>query len=1440
MATDNPGSVTVRPWQLLTLSAHSPDALTAATDKLLAYLKAQPDVSLSALAYQLQQQSRGGQYRRALVCNSVADAISVLENPDSPRLLSGTAQRHNPPVAFMFTGLGDQYIDMGLGLYQTETTFRAAVDRCAELLQPYLGLDVREVVYPKGTAVVADTEPPKLDFRRMLMGAAAAKDEASERLNQTFITQPLMFVIEYALAQLWLEWGINPQALMGYSIGEYVVACLAGVFSLDDGLMLIARRAQLMQQMPGGAMLAVPLSEAETLPLLGEQLSISAVNGPAITVVSGPLDAITTLETELTNQGLACRRLQTSHAFHSKMMEPIREQVTALAEQVSLHEPQISYVSTVTGNWLNASEALDTGYWSRHMCQAVRFADGLRQLSQQPELILMEVGPGQTLSAMAIQNQGPDSPDRQILSSLRSSFYRQPDIAFSLTTLAKLWLAGVAINWDNFYASQQIDTSALPELSLHTTSIATQQLTTQLTAHAGVKAAIVLEQANSNGQTALLAYVAPTERYAASVDGQMRYRLPNNMAIVQINRNETDHLYQDIFLDRAYFKHGIRLPEGAVIFDIGANIGMFTLFISQYCKNPTIYAFEPLPPIYQALRANARLYGSKVHTFLCGISNQQRTDRFTYYPRYSVMSGLSAYANAQEDLSVVKTVMVNERQHSADEMVTLLKHADDMFASRFEAETYDCQLRVLSDVIKEQGVEKIDLLKIDVQRAELEVLQGIAPEDWDKIEQIVAEVHDAQDEESGGRAQKVATLLTAQGYQVLVEQDELFKGTDHYNVYARRPRADEPAAIAPEALQPVMEFDTPLLSATELAAFLRRQDPAQPLPTEFIILEQLPVTRSGRLDYDALAALGREQWQANHAIASETVSAPATNLYLPLWQQTLPLSAVNTTKHWLVFADDSPLSQQLIPALQTHSAGVTTIVAGAQLSDYQAALRLLPSDGEILYLWGLSASQRNQGALLQLVQILIEHSSTNNQADEQTKQQDHNSTSNPVNLSTSNQADQQPSSSVNQLASQQDNHTTSKSVINLTVITEQAESIGITATTQPDQETMAQLLAQQHPSIRYRSIDITQLANSSPRAISRIVEQLTAELTSGQQAVVAYRGQQRWAQQLQPIAPAAVSRPTPLRQGGQYLIFGDANTSNFEMAKYLNQHWQAERVNLATSHVLSSDDLTELVTKGRFVISPEEREYLTQVGAHEYLAELAKDEVDQTINGIIYHVEPVVEGMTTSERCQQLIDQLTALTRLPETVKLNFCLLYTIAPTGTTTAISNWLGRFAESQNEQSDTRWLAVNWQIEASDSSNNRLIPATGDSPAMIEQVLPFSGQLAQLVVSKQQLHNAPSAQTETESEQQQGWHTRPKLNNAYTAPRNATEQAIAEIWQQLLKIKPIGIHDTFFELGGHSLLAIQAMQQLKDRLQVDLPVRHMFETPTIAGIAAVIAAK
>ncbi|MBB5315458.1 hybrid non-ribosomal peptide synthetase/type I polyketide synthase [Tunturibacter empetritectus] len=431
-----PLAATLRSAQLLCVSARSQSALPVAIGNLARYIKEHPEVPLEDVGYTLAVGRKAFDHRAAFVFAGAEDAIAKLSSakPEANRVVP--AKR--PEVVFLFPGQGAQFAGMGSSLYKSEPLYRREVEECCEILRPLLGLDLREILFP------VDVATP----------------EAAERIQQTQFAQTGIFVTEFAMAKLWQAWGIEPRASAGHSIGEYVAAVLAGVMSREDALRLVSIRGRMMQEMPRGAMVGVRLSESELQPYLAADISIAALNAPKLSVLAGPLEAVERLEKRLTADGALFRRLRTSHAFHSSMMDPMLAGFEAEVAKVTLHRPVRPYVSSFTGTWIEPEQATSPRFWADQVRNPVRFADALKTLMSTPQ-ILLEVGPGNTLATLA--RQQPNSSTAVIVSSLAQRDEQSPVEAGSLQeALGQLWLAGATPDWTKVYAEERRQRVSLP------------------------------------------------------------------------------------------------------------------------------------------------------------------------------------------------------------------------------------------------------------------------------------------------------------------------------------------------------------------------------------------------------------------------------------------------------------------------------------------------------------------------------------------------------------------------------------------------------------------------------------------------------------------------------------------------------------------------------------------------------------------------------------------------------------------------------------------------------------------------------------------------------------------------------------------------------------------------------------------------------------------
>ncbi len=436
-----------RSRHLLLLSGKTERALAARQHDLREYVHNYPKTNLADAAFTLQTGRHDFTHRWFAVVNDNVDALTQLEQGDPKRSAKHMLQQQSEGVVFMFPGQGSQYVGMGSVLYRDEIVFKEAVDRCAAILAPLLGRDLRELLF-----------------------AREGDADAENLLKQTYYTQPALFTIGYSLAQLWMSWGIRPAALIGHSIGEFVAATIAEVFTLEDALTIVAGRSKLMQDCPGGGMLSVRLPESAILPLLNDKISIAAVNGPQLCVVAGPYGELEKLQHKWESEEIVCKALHTSHAFHSPMMEPVVAPFAELVKKIKLGTPVIPILSTVTTKWLTDAESKDPMYWAGHLRATVRFAEGVKALwADKPRMLLLELGPRNTATTLARQ-QAIDPKVQKAIPSLGDTAVQDTEWTTLLSAIGQLWLNGISIDWNAFYLLENRRRTALPVYPFEHTS----------------------------------------------------------------------------------------------------------------------------------------------------------------------------------------------------------------------------------------------------------------------------------------------------------------------------------------------------------------------------------------------------------------------------------------------------------------------------------------------------------------------------------------------------------------------------------------------------------------------------------------------------------------------------------------------------------------------------------------------------------------------------------------------------------------------------------------------------------------------------------------------------------------------------------------------------------------------------------------------------------
>ncbi|HSD63512.1 MAG TPA: type I polyketide synthase, partial [Ignavibacteriaceae bacterium] len=455
-APNIPETKTEQP-SLVLLSAKNEKALDEQTIQLLEHFKTNETIDLRNTAYTLQVGRKEFDYRRFFIARNNREAIEFLNQKNSKRIYSDRIHNSSKrPVIFLFPGVGDQYAGMGYDLYNNLKVFRETVDYCAEVVFQYIGTDIRDILYPEDCKKKAPENTQGIDLKKMLADRTDITDINTNKLNQTLYAQPALFIVEYALAKLWIHLGITPDAIIGHSMGEYVAACLAGVFSLEDALKLIAKRAQLVNNLPEGSMLAVALPEKDLLPLLNDDISISLINSPGLCIIAGTENNVSLFKELLNRKEIFYRPVRNAHAFHSKMMSSVFDDFVRVVSQVKLNSPEIPYTSNITGEWISENEAVNPEYWAKHLIGTARFSNSMEKALQINNSVLLEIGPGNTLGVLAMQHPAGRQNGSIAISTLRPEYNYQSDINFLLTNIGKLWLSGIHIDWEKLYEEDNL------------------------------------------------------------------------------------------------------------------------------------------------------------------------------------------------------------------------------------------------------------------------------------------------------------------------------------------------------------------------------------------------------------------------------------------------------------------------------------------------------------------------------------------------------------------------------------------------------------------------------------------------------------------------------------------------------------------------------------------------------------------------------------------------------------------------------------------------------------------------------------------------------------------------------------------------------------------------------------------------------------------------
>jgi amino acid adenylation domain-containing protein/FkbM family methyltransferase len=456
---------------------------------------------------------------------------------------------------------------------------------------------------------------------------------------------------------------------------------------------------------------------------------------------------------------------------------------------------------------------------------------------------------------------------------------------------------------------------------------------------AGVRQSVVLAREDVPGDKQLVAYVVPKRNVKNAGTGS--YQLPNGVSVLHQNKGETDFLYHEIFESQTYLKHEIVLVNDACVFDVGANIGLFALYVGERCPNGRVYSFEPLPPIFETLQGNAALCDAQIKVFPIGLSDEEGEAKLTYYLGNSIMSGLKAEADRDEDIEMVKRFIRNQEQR-AREAGVLLSEADDVLQERMRGEVYSCRLRRLSDVMREEQVEHIDLLKVDVERSEWSVLQGIDAEDWARIDQVVLEVNDHVSGYPGSRVEQITEVLQGHGYEVTTEEDQMMTGLGLYNIYATRypkQKRGNLLSVLAASTQAAQDPITP----SALRAHLQGKLPEFMVPSKFVILERFPMTTNGKVDRKALPAPQGEPDRLDFVSPRNDLET----LMASLFQKILNVKQVSVLDDFFDLGGHSLMAARLLSQVREITGRQISLSALFRSATVESLARLIQQEPEV-------------------------------------------------------------------------------------------------------------------------------------------------------------------------------------------------------------------------------------------------------------------------------------------------------------------------------------------------------------------------------------------------------------------------------------------------------------------------------------------------------------
>lgn len=719
--------------------------------------------------------------------------------------------RGKPVIAFMFPGLGgnlaenlkelerlgDPHVEKFIARADRVTTEKLG-SRLSELVRPYLD----------------QSNDTSTDVARLF------KRTRSLPVLPTVVAHSILYTLECALAETWMAAGVLPDYVCGYSLGEYAAAHLAGAFGFEEGLSLIIERASALSVAPRGGLASIYAPRSEVEQFLIPDVYVVAENSSAQTVIGGGKEHLANVMASIEFAGYTVQELAVEHAFHTPLMlqaasglsrtDPVR------IEEEASRTSRPRLISTLDGMPGELREIRSPEHWARHLCAPVQLTKAVSTLVNCETSIFLEVAPIQSLAPL-LRTHLSREKNISVLSTVPSGFDGRSVEKFVSDTafhLRELGCAAAPFTFENdcidqsertlVYNDNAASASAVPEENIHLAKIREiwagvlecEDVTydTNFFACGGdsLRAAQIVQRLKKDigiHCTIRDIYISPTPRVLAGVIASADavsfpvddiLSLPNGLAVRYQSRADVDYFYRSIFLERSYAKHGLHIKAGDTVMDIGANIGMFSMFAALEAPDVKLFSVEPVPTLFKMLEFNLADVCEDVTLLNVGVSDRPGVATITFYPN---SPGMSSFAPDRMDEEAILTALLqNDYKANKNSVISeILFRSSEFMDSRFEEKRYECSVISVSEIIAQYNIDKIDFLKIDVQKYEMRVLGGIDIRHWPLIRQIAIEVHD-----KNGAMNEICLLLESKGYAFRAEQDSLYKGTDIFNIFAWR------------------------------------------------------------------------------------------------------------------------------------------------------------------------------------------------------------------------------------------------------------------------------------------------------------------------------------------------------------------------------------------------------------------------------------------------------------------------------------------------------------------------------------------------------------------------------------------------------------------------------------------------------------------------------